>query len=319
MKNIHLIQTDKPSRLSILNSGKLNFGAEFISSSNSKAQHIYITSDEEIKEGDWCIDKHNVVYKQETDKIFTEFTGAKKIILTTDFTLAPDVHKIPDEFLEWFVKNPSCEEVGVELKTKQLVRPYDVYNETVSYYKIIIPQEEPKQEYKYIGECKGNNDNGCFMDSSGHDCGCFTRISKEEPKFDDSIENSLSIMSIANDMFGKKEELKQELLPDFKITKNIFDFVTDLSDTNKDEPKQETLEEAAKEFAKLMGYKDEIIFALEENAFIEGVKWQAERMYSEEEVNKLFETLKQNSIDNVAIISNVDLFIKSWKREFKKK
>ena len=45
-------------------------------------------------------------------------------------------------------------EVGVELKTKQLVRPYDVYNETVSYYKIIIPQEKPKQtveEYERQG------------------------------------------------------------------------------------------------------------------------------------------------------------------------
>jgi hypothetical protein len=39
---------------------------------------------------------------------------------------------------------------------------------------------EPKQEYKYIGECKGNNDNGCFMESPGHDCGCFKRIQKEE-------------------------------------------------------------------------------------------------------------------------------------------
>jgi hypothetical protein len=35
-----------------------------------------------------------------------------------------------------------------------------------------------------------------------------------------------------------QQEPKQELLPDFKITKNIFDFVTDLSDTNKEEPKQ---------------------------------------------------------------------------------
>ena len=25
-----------------------------------------------------------------------------------------------------------------------------------------------------IGECKGNNGNGCFMDSCGHNCGCFT-------------------------------------------------------------------------------------------------------------------------------------------------
>jgi hypothetical protein len=43
---------------------------------------------------------------------------------------------------------------------------------------------EPKQEYKYIyiGECKGNNDNGCFMESPGYDCGCYKRVQQEEPK-----------------------------------------------------------------------------------------------------------------------------------------
>ncbi len=30
MKNLHLLPTYKPSRLSILNSGKLNFGAEML-------------------------------------------------------------------------------------------------------------------------------------------------------------------------------------------------------------------------------------------------------------------------------------------------
>jgi hypothetical protein len=39
-----------------------------------------------------------------------------------------------------------------------------------------------KQEYEYAGECNGNNGNGCFMDSPGHDCGCFTKVPKEEPK-----------------------------------------------------------------------------------------------------------------------------------------
>ena len=44
-----------------------------------------------------------------------------------------------------------------------------------------------------------------------------------------------------------------------------------------------------------------------------------ERSYSEEEVNKMFDTLKINSVDKVATIHNVDLFISSWKQEFKKK
>lgn len=39
-----------------------------------------IVSDEEIKEGNWCIDKSNCIYKQETDKVFEIFTGARKII-----------------------------------------------------------------------------------------------------------------------------------------------------------------------------------------------------------------------------------------------
>ena len=43
-------------------------------------------------------------------------------------------------------------------------------------------QEEPKQKYQYIGECNGNNQNGCFLDSPAHDCGCFTRVVKDEPK-----------------------------------------------------------------------------------------------------------------------------------------
>jgi hypothetical protein len=113
MKNLHVLPTDKPSRLSILNSGKLNLGAEIMSSSNSKPQHIYITSDEEIKEGDWCYNSiNNNVYKKEIDKL--SFAYEYKIILTTDQDLIKDsVQKINDEFLEWFVKNPSCEFVPI--------------------------------------------------------------------------------------------------------------------------------------------------------------------------------------------------------------
>ncbi len=35
-----------------------------------------------------------------------------------------------------------------------------------------------QQEYEYVGKCKGNNE-GCFLDSCGHSCGCFTKIKKE--------------------------------------------------------------------------------------------------------------------------------------------
>jgi hypothetical protein len=116
MKNVFLIPTDKPSRLSILNSGKLNFGAEFINSSNSKAQNIYITSNEEPKDGDWGIAIEGIwknTIAKITGKPITDVW--KKIILTTDPDLIKDgVQAIDDEFLEWFVKNPTCEWVDVE-------------------------------------------------------------------------------------------------------------------------------------------------------------------------------------------------------------
>jgi hypothetical protein len=132
MKNIHVLPTDKPSRLSILNSGKLNFGAEAMSSSNSKLQHIYITSDEEIKEDDWMIWNNRVV-----QAIDTVYYSGKKIILTTDQDLIKNgVQAIDDEFIEWFVKNPSCEFVEVV--------KYDGYLHFK--YMVIIPQEEPKHE-----------------------------------------------------------------------------------------------------------------------------------------------------------------------------
>ena len=137
MKNLHLIPTDKPSRLSILNSGKLNFGAEAMSSSNSKLQHIYITSDEEIKEGDWFLEKAGRQYPIHWNGKDKLNYHCKKIILTTDQDLINDgVQAIDDEFLEWFVENPSCEFVEI-VKCRGYLHLS---------YMIIIPQEEPKQE-----------------------------------------------------------------------------------------------------------------------------------------------------------------------------
>jgi hypothetical protein len=107
-------------------------------------QHIYITSDEEIKEGDWVISIEGI-WKNTITKIVGEpITDVwKKIILTTDQDLIKDgVQAIDDEFLEWFVKNPSCESIEVEHTyiSRELNKP------TSKYYKIILPKEEPKQE-----------------------------------------------------------------------------------------------------------------------------------------------------------------------------
>ncbi len=112
MKNIHLIPTDKPSRLFYLASNLHIEKGQLIAPKNYK--NIYITSDEEIKEGDWCFDiELNKIEKCQYSGIFKNW---KKIILTTDQDLIADgVQAIDDEFLEWFVKNPSCEKISFEV------------------------------------------------------------------------------------------------------------------------------------------------------------------------------------------------------------
>ena len=142
MKNIHVLPTSKPSRLAKLGmSDNLQLFDNLISfkTFEKSPQNIYITSDKEIKVGDWFIDDK---YKQPM-KYFGEgslLISSKKIILTTDQDLIEDgVQSIPDEFLEWFVKNPSCDEVEVVLEIGSLR-----WSNSKNNYKIIIPKEEPK-------------------------------------------------------------------------------------------------------------------------------------------------------------------------------
>jgi hypothetical protein len=228
MKNVHLLPTDKPSRLSILNNGKLNFGAEIMSSSNSKLQHIYITSsDEEIKEGDWSFNEY-----QKNILRFSAGVGiglCKKIILTTDPTLILyGVQPIEDYFLEWFVKNPSCEFVEVGYGWIGLTETNNEgYWISIPDNKLELKIEELKQEYVK--------------------CTCA---------------NSLEYSNC-----GKKCE-------------RILD---------EQEPKQETIEEAAK---KQWGnvHRTGVL------GFVEGANWQAERMYSEEEVIAIVEKSRETGL-----------------------
>ena len=142
MKNLHLIPTDKPTRLYEDVDCDLRLGYDFIHRQGMlQNQHIYITSDEEIKEGDWCyaiLSKQ--VFKNTNPNLKSE--DKKKIILTTDQDLIEDgVQAIDDDFLEWFVENPSCEEVEIR-KEKLILGEVAGTTYTDFNYKIIIPQEE---------------------------------------------------------------------------------------------------------------------------------------------------------------------------------
>jgi hypothetical protein len=132
--------------------------------------------------------------------------NCKKIILTTDPQLIQDgVQAIDDTFLEWFVKNPTCENVQI------------------------------KRVSRCCGRCDGYHDL-CYTDTKcdNHSVyGCYQCFG---PAITYKIETNNHIVS--------------------------------------NEP---TLSE---------------------------------------KINFMFRTLKDNSIDNTVTISNLDLFINSWKREF---
>jgi hypothetical protein len=235
MKNIHALPTDKPSRLGIHKDDRFYLHDSSLTKNlpHFHPQNIYIVSDEEIKEGDWVLldnsikelpDYQGLHVIQILDRVLLKSATAlqcKKIILTTDFDLIFNgVQPIDDEFLEWFVKNPSCEFVKTELIGY------------ASGYNLDIPQEEPLP-YQLKG----------VLDT----------MSQEE--FDKE--------------WKKVTGLKME-------SPSMFE-----------EPKQETLEEAAVNYSK--------IFSLEGGhrgyagqGFIDGAKWQAGRMYSAEDLRQAF-------------------------------
>ena len=178
MKNIHVLPTDKPSRLLVRNDKPfvlmLKEHSPFATNKTHTNQNIDITSDEEIKEGDWF---YNIIsLKPEPFKACENGDGyvncskyshyridCKKIILTDNKDLIKDgVQAIDDEFLEWFVKNPNCESVETKL-IEQIPNgiTFGMFGNdeppTEIVYKIIIPQEEPKQEtLEEVDEYKKN-------------------------------------------------------------------------------------------------------------------------------------------------------------------
>jgi hypothetical protein len=174
MKNIHILPTDKPSKLFIdIDDNKLKITIP-IGGEHMMNQHIYITNSEEIKEGDWFY--NTISLKPEPFKACENGDGyvncskyshyridCKKIILTTDTDLIKDgVQTIDVEFLEWFVKNPSCDEVEVKTRYVHYYKTGETFislSKTPEFssrnmqcikieprYEIIIPKEEPKQE-----------------------------------------------------------------------------------------------------------------------------------------------------------------------------
>ena len=185
MKNIHLV-------------------ADFRKDVDVNPQNIYITNSEEIKEGDWYIeslglpDSYVLVHKLSNEwKDKESFCRrCKKIILTTDPDLIKDgVQPIDDEFLEWFVKNSSCEKVETKIsrykhyyKTGEIMGSLSPVPDFLSrnmqcekvqpIYEIIIPQEKTKP--KCVAGCKHFSDGEVY-----HHKDCFYYRLEEAAKQSD--------------------------------------------------------------------------------------------------------------------------------------
>ena len=238
-------------------------------------KELFITSDEEIKGGDWCYHpllKWGSVIKSKYDE---PNSTMKKIILTTDQELIKDgVQAIDDEFLEWFVKNPSCEYIEIEnVYDKFLNSGKRSVSDFRKKYKIIIPKEESKQ-------CE---------------------LCKRYPRLE-GTNKCESCYSVVRHVLEQDPRFKDTLLPDLR-------------------KKLETLEEAAENYGwriKTNSFSDNVkaneLAESSKQDFIEGAKWQAERMYSEEEVKNIISKL----IRDCYYMQEPNQDVAEWFEQFKK-
>lgn len=151
MKNIFLIPTDKESRLwRDLDSNKLTFSNLSQPNSNEctkcSNEYVYITSEEKLKYGEYGLSKLNEIIKFHSGYDYRYYS---KIVMTNDPKLIEDgVQEIGDNFFEWLVLNPTCEEVEIG-KTNKLLDVYE--DEWETKYHIYNIHEKPKKNF-YCGD-----------------------------------------------------------------------------------------------------------------------------------------------------------------------
>jgi hypothetical protein len=315
-------------------------------------KELFITNDEEIKEGDKIINPTNEVQtciglekgigtddicwiKVKETTTLQQILNSQKIILTTDQSL-DGIQKIDDEFLEWFVKNPSFESVEVTKGSfnlspmeKMLENEY-VPKGTFDTYKIIIPLEKPKQtvqEYeqqgleKYFEEPKEELELKDF--ETGDILDVLNMGNVEYLSNGDIIYNpNLFFVKRGDKWFIKTEEPKQDFYKIGDFHEHCDDgckYHCTKGNTQLAECLKETLEEATKNWiTKNSGIKSLLTPDFVRESFIEGAKWQMDRMYSEEEVRQIINSFEKLCYNYQ---SNKDWFPSKkseWFEQFKK-
>ena len=192
--------------------------------------NTYITyNSEDINDNDYIITKDNRLV-QVSYLMSKDLEDASKVVLTDNQDLIKDgVQAIDDEFLEWFVKNPSCEEIEVEkhhgintsIAEVSSISGNDDYNwqgrGDLRDYKIIIPKEEPKQETfeearanSYIDFAKSNEDVSAYSFVAGWDKGAKWQQEPEQFFSDDrvkTLEKSIEYLLKRQERMYSEEEV----------------------------------------------------------------------------------------------------------------
>jgi hypothetical protein len=314
MKNIFLLPTDKPTSLYAKNA-KLKLSSStismdwYISSAGYKPHHLYITSDEEINKDTkicWCIDTSNneLVLHQGVLPNY-HYKHYKKIIMSTDKSIdvlcgcgkdcgtkESEVQPIDDEFLEWFVKNPSCEFVYTGFISHSGIRQY----------KIIIPQESQMTECYFTPDLKTTSKTICSnfgQEKMLHTIGegikaSSTIIIGQEKTKQYPIGGHApgdywhkECVTCKKEFFGDKRAVQCEPCAIEMVSTKVK-----VNDNGGFEIEKETLEEASESYSIIHGEKYEIKGGLHfintfndvKEAFIAGSKWQSEIMFTEEDM-----------------------------------
>ena len=292
MKNIYLISTDKLNGGYILgkcikelsdvkigqfvNTYYLMFDIKYF-----KPYNVYITS-EEISglENDIWVCTEGRVWKWESTMAINLNKKPKKVILTTDPDLIVDgVQAIDDAFLEWLAKNPTCEYVEVVYNPNKWLSMLDSVVKRFGEYKIFVPP----QKYSKIGVVTNNYSCKCLK------CG--------NPFFGNNGENQCGPCSEALEWSKVRAENYMRLKDGYtqrkqEYTHNTCDMIFEEEAALDSKEYLEELEKAAEDYSDIYGEKYEVkgtlafinTYPAVQEAFEAGASWQAERVYSEEDM-----------------------------------
>lgn len=251
-------------------------------------------------------------------------TGYKEILLSTDDQLIKDgVQKIDDEFLEWFVKNPSCEFVKIDHE-RVLWEDGRITHYT---YRVIIPKEEPKQDRTCTNNCSvvcGE----CQIFEPKQELS--VRLQNSLKQFNLTLEDAINTEPhrLKQIGFGNRSIIElQSLKPKQEtpeqhvefINNNIEEFDKAVESFIQRKSKQETIEEVAERLCQYVSENPPYTIIKPKSkieGFIEGYKLaqqQNKNKYSEEEVrNLLIEYCGEVSCEDGALVGKSPEELVKW-------